>query len=128
MKKGFTLLELLIVVIIIGVLAVIAVPQYMNAAKRAQENKAKFNLQEIRKVQLAAQSVSGDWIAMSKANLVNLSVDLDPSVAGDDVRLGFQDASYTYELVVDSVRACSDSTTDYQVNLVNGALTNITCP
>ncbi len=40
MKKGFTLLEMLVVVIIIGVLAAIAMPYYQNAVQSARNTEA----------------------------------------------------------------------------------------
>lgn len=44
MRKGFTLLELLIVVVIIGVLALIAAPSLLNATDQAKEGTVKANV------------------------------------------------------------------------------------
>ncbi len=50
-KKGFTLLELLIVVVILAVLAGLALPQYLRTVARARESEGWTNLQAIRGAQ-----------------------------------------------------------------------------
>jgi type II secretion system protein G len=47
--RGFTLIEILVVVILLGILAVIVIPQFTNASNDAQEAALKSNLHRIRK-------------------------------------------------------------------------------
>jgi general secretion pathway protein G len=47
-KQGFTLIELMIVVAIIGILAGIAIPQFANLVAKSQEGRTKANLGTIR--------------------------------------------------------------------------------
>ncbi|MHC5062269.1 MAG: competence type IV pilus major pilin ComGC [Planctomycetota bacterium] len=47
-KAGFTLVEILIVVVILGILAAIVIPQFTQASTEARENSLKANLQTIR--------------------------------------------------------------------------------
>lgn len=51
MKKGFTLIEVLIVVIILGILATLAIPQFGKMVKRARLAEAWAGLGGIRTAQ-----------------------------------------------------------------------------
>jgi len=46
-QKGFTLVELMVVVVIIGILIAIAVPIYRNIQTNAEENACKANIRTI---------------------------------------------------------------------------------
>ena len=63
MRKGFTLLELLIVIIIIGILAVFALPQFFQTADEAKKAKAKQVLGEIRSAEVLCRGISGAYIS-----------------------------------------------------------------
>ena len=71
MRKGFTLVEVLIVVIIIGILASIAVPQYMTSIEKARSGEAAVNIGSVR------TSVDRYWYqnASITSNFAYLDVD-----------------------------------------------------
>lgn len=62
---GFTLVEIMIVVAIIGLLATIAIPSFMKARATSQKNACINNLRQIEaaKEQWALETRQGQWAA-----------------------------------------------------------------
>jgi type II secretion system protein G len=68
-QRGFTLIEILIVVVILGILAAIVIPQFTNASQDAQVSAVKSQLQTIRsQIELfRVKNGSGELTAIDNA-------------------------------------------------------------
>jgi len=66
-NKGFTLIEMMIVVAIIALLATIAIPNYINFQKKAKTAEAKSNLGAIRTCEEAYHADKDTYLACGVA-------------------------------------------------------------
>jgi type IV pilus assembly protein PilA len=66
MKKGFTLIELMIVVAIIGILAMIAIPNFTKFQCKAKQSEAKTNLKAIFTSQRSEHAEDGDYNTLAE--------------------------------------------------------------
>lgn len=71
MKKAFTLVELLIVIVIIGILATMAVPQYQKMVSRSKWAGPKLIMDQIRKGELVYYAQYGYYAACAEPDHVN---------------------------------------------------------
>ena len=59
-RKGFTLIELMIVVVIIGILAALAIPRFMKATAKSKQSEAKQILKQVYTMQRAYRQANND--------------------------------------------------------------------
>lgn len=69
-EKGFTLIELLVAIAIIGILAAIAIPQFMSYKRQANDSAAKQQLQNLALVMEGYYVTNNDYGLVSAGGLI----------------------------------------------------------
>jgi type IV pilus assembly protein PilA len=82
-RGGFTLIELMIVVAIIGILAAIAIPNFLRFQLKAKSSEGKTNIAAIRTAEESYFAEYGEYV----------SADVSPALYGRNVKVPFVNAA-----------------------------------
>jgi len=100
-SRGFTLIELMVVVIVIAILAAIAIPSYLNQTRKSRRNAAEAAIQQIALLEERYRADNSGY--------------LDSSSATNWAKLGSNPSNSYYTYAVTIAAATSTVPATYQI-------------
>ncbi|MCK4590884.1 MAG: prepilin-type N-terminal cleavage/methylation domain-containing protein, partial [Candidatus Latescibacteria bacterium] len=88
-QKGFTLVELMIVVVIVGILAAVAIPMYRGSVEKARASEAEAALGTIRSSERVYHAEHGVYYGADNASVT-------PNATGNELALDQLDLDGRY--------------------------------
>jgi len=135
-KSGFTLVEILIVVIILGILAAIVIPQFTDASTSAKTNALESNLQMLRSQFELYKVQHDDLYPWDDAATVANDLDSNANIATKLTTKGVDDLGPymqsvpgnpfcpAHDPVVFAAAATDDGTVDWAIDVATLAITD----
>lgn len=117
-RRGFTLIELIVVIMILGILATIAVPKFLNTSARARDNATRSSLAVVRN---AIEIYTADHNGELPGQQGDLPGDLSEYIRGGfPVALPKNSNTVSYYSVDDAALAPDTSASGWRYSTVTG--------
>jgi type IV pilus assembly protein PilA len=90
-EEGFTLIELMVVVLIIAILIAIAIPTFLGARQRAQDSAAKSDLRNAAAAAKVFYTDAETYVGMNSTTLEAIEPSLTYATSGSKTEVGVSD-------------------------------------
>ena len=111
LQKGFTLIELMIVVAIIGILAAVAIPQYQDYTVKAKLSKSAGYVAPIKTAMAVFNQESGSFNLVTANNWASLGMSTVPSITNEVSTVSVHATSGLITITLANIKTGIDTTT-----------------
>jgi type IV pilus assembly protein PilE len=119
-ERGLSLVELLVVMIVVGVLAVIAAPSFLNQKSKGTDAEAKSTALTAKQAIESCASQAGTYQTCSESELVAI----EPTLKDAPDRLDVTTSARSYQIIVVSRR---DPAVSFTLSRASNGTTSRTC-
>ena len=121
-RRGFTLVELTVVILIIGVIATIAAPKFFDSLTSASEKSASQSLQVVRDAIELFKANNTGYPGVVTATEAGLKADLADFIRNDfpNCQVGKKDSTIMITLTGDPLSGVVDGSTAWAYDNVSG--------